>query len=255
MVCQTTSEVVKSPSTEPGMSFTESRSMPDVTVILLNYKRPDNTPVIVDALRCQTEPPEIWVIDNAYNNTQKSIRFVEVDRYMWLPWNGGCFARLLLAAYVQTPYVCFLSDDLCPTDDEFMADLLETTCEMFSRGAMLVGTDGHGLNTELPYYEKYDNQDDWVPLLKGTCICFLRALLDGVHLSRPMLRREPEYMKRCDDLYLSLEVGAGKPIHWADASLRARLRELPGAEVGLCKDPAHYRIRDNFCRDYMKEYL
>lgn len=225
--------------------------MPDVTVILLNYKRPDNIPVIVDALRRQTEPSELWLIDNASGLSG----FKYAHRYTNMAWNGGCFARLLMAAYVRTPYVCFLSDDLCPTDDEFIADLLEVTKDRFNQGAMLVGTDGHGMNREPLYYAKYDNQDGLVPLLKGTCICFLRVLLDGVHLSRPMLRREPEYMKRCEDLYLSLEVGGGEAVHWSDTGLRERLRALPGAEVGLCREPGHYRIRDNFCQDYRKEYL
>lgn len=227
--------------------------MADVTVILLNYKRPDNIPVLVDALRSQTEPIDIWLVNNAGPYTWMPT--FAADRYTWMPWNGGCFSRLLMAAYVQTPWICFISDDLCPADDRFIADMLLVVRGQFNRGRAMVGTDGHGLNRESPYYDKYDNRDGLVPILKGTVICFPRAALDRVHLSRPLLRLEPAYLRRCEDLYLSLETGAGKPVHWSDAGLRARLKDLPGEEVGLCKEPGHYRIREQFCEQYVREIL
>lgn len=214
--------------------------MKKVTAILLRYKRPGNIDEIWMALHRQTVIPEIMIIDNS----------TEMTGHANIPWNGGCFARLLFSVYAKTEWIMWISDDLCPGDNTFVEDALTIA---WRHTGMLTGIYGHGYNEKPPHYVKMDNQSGFVPIIKGGIVLFKRDMLEHVPLARAMLFNDPEYIRRCDDLYLSLELGRGRNVHWADDSLAARTRELPDYNVGLCKDSQHYLIREQFCAEWAEE--
>jgi hypothetical protein len=64
---------------------------PKVTAVLLSWKRKENMPLIIDALRKQTTPVEVWVINNDGSED------FGADRLISIPWNAGEWAR-----YVQS---------------------------------------------------------------------------------------------------------------------------------------------------------
>ena len=213
-----------------------------LTVILLNYRRPGNNELIRDVLDSQSIPIEVLTIDNSgWLGDDVSIS-----------WNGGCFARLLFSIYAKTPWVMWISDDICPTDDDFAEDAIETASRHING---VTGVYGHRLNLSAPHYVKMENEAEDVSIIKGCLLLFHRSLLARVNLARNMLFSNSEYLKRCDDIYLSLETGYGGRTHWADDGLLGRTKELPKAEVGLCKDYGHYQIREQFCADWLGEVL
>ena len=210
-----------------------------VTAILLNYARPDNLRLLIEELRGQTEPPEIWVIDNAGRGE------FGADRTVHIPWNAGVSIRVLMAVYVATPWVMFLDDDLAPCDEQFIEDALGVATE---RPNVITGAYGRRLAGEWPQYR----EDAWgaVEIIKGRFMLFRRAILDNVRL--PAVPPDLD-VRFCEDIHLSLEAGRGEPVHWADRGLLGRLRDLPGWDGGLSSRAGHDHERNRFCEWWMKE--
>jgi len=215
--------------------------MSDVTAILLNYKRPANLPRLIASLKAQSVPVEIVVIDNG----MKSNPYTEYG--VGLTWNAGPYVRYLVAALAKTPWVAFFDDDLCPGDPDFIGDALDiATCH-----EGITGTFARRLSLTPPHYREPDVIGE-AELIKGRFMLFRRDLLERMHLTRPWFTR---YAMHCDDLYISLEIGRGQPVHWADKGLKARLEELPAGDVGLEKQPDHFLLREAFCAHYIREVL
>lgn len=215
--------------------------MSDITAILLNYKRPANLPRLVASLKAQSVPVEIIVIDNS----GQGVHHTEYE--IGLTWNAGPYVRYLVAALTRTPWVCFFDDDLCPGDPDFVRDALDIA----SCHSGIIGTFARRLSRTPPHYQEPDIVGE-AELIKGRFMLFHRNLLEQVHLTRPWLAR---YAMHCDDLYISLEIGQGQPIHWADKGLKARLEELPAGNVGLETHSDHFLLREAFCAHYIREIL
>jgi len=214
-----------------------------LTVVLLNYKRPRNLGAILDALDCQHLKSETIVIDNSGVRTRSDVVIAD---------NAGCFARLLFSVYARTDWVMWIDDDICPADDAFTYDAVGIAEEHLGG---VVGIYGHKVNRQAPHYVKVESASGNVALVKGRLLLFHRSLLADVHLSRQMLSTNREYLKRCDDLYLSLEIGRCEPIHWADDGLMGRVEALPDGGVGVCRDAVHYQVREQFWADWIAEVL
>jgi len=59
---------------------------------------------------------------------------------------------------------------------------------------------------------------------------------------------------RCDDIWVSLEIGRGQPVHWASKDLHDRLVELPegGAEMALSLQEGHEEQRNAACKWWLE---
>lgn len=79
-----------------------------VNVVLVNYKRPDNIGLIVSALRNQTVPVRITLIDAG------NVGGVEVDVYVKLRENYGPWNRYATALLDQSEFTYFHDDDMIP---------------------------------------------------------------------------------------------------------------------------------------------
>jgi GT2 family glycosyltransferase len=214
-----------------------------VTAILLNYRRPDNTVSLVKALRGQTVRPETLLVNNS-----STVRRFNADLAVYIPWNAGCLVRHLFALYVDSEWIMVIDDDLIPHDARFVEDALTVATQ---RPNAITGAFGRRLGKRPLYYHGQPDVVGDTALVKGRFMLYRRDLLARVNFGRLIEMGDPEYLRRCDDLFLSLEIGRGQPVHWADAGLQARLVELPAGEVGLEKDGQHFEIRERFCADYM----
>ena len=106
----------------------------EVTVILLNYRRPENFGRILDVLERQTMQPRVWVWDNADApvriGRESPVGFRAlidhplVDRHVKAGTNFGCFPRWWLAAQAETEYVCSMDDDLLFRDTKVLEDAI-----------------------------------------------------------------------------------------------------------------------------------
>lgn len=219
------------------------------TAVLLHYKRPKNLEKIISSLKTQSIQPSIFLCDNS-PGPEPCAFLREVDRVVRIPWNANTFVRIHLSFWVETPWILFLDDDLMPADKEFLADALRIA---EARPEGITGAFGRRLSASPPHY--LEDALGAVEAVKGRFMLFRKELLSKVHLLRWPLHSDAQYRIRCDDLYLSLEVGAGKPVHWADAGLQGRLTNLTEGAESLSWHPDHLAIREAFVRRYMETVL
>lgn len=187
-------------------------------------------PAIIESLREQSEPPELLLLNNGGYNT------FGVERVVSIPWNAHAWIRYPFGVYARTPYVMFLDDDLMPADHHFVRDMRVIT---EGRRDGIVGTHGRQLGSAPTYYTGGQDMAGWVEIVKGRCMMLNKDTLSRVSLanvSRP-------YPVDHEDIYLSMEIGGGQPIHWADNGLRKRVIQLPEPHA-MSKLPDHWAQRD-----------
>ena len=93
--------------------------MKSVIAILNGYRRPNNLPLQVEALRKQTQPPnEIWLWMNYHNdfNIEKEYKLedLDIDKVCYNNHNWKYFGRLALAMLAQSDFVAIFDDDTIP---------------------------------------------------------------------------------------------------------------------------------------------
>jgi hypothetical protein len=138
-----------------------------------------------------------------------------------------------------------MDDDLLPKDDDFLKDAFEVHQR---HPDVLTGAFGRNLSIgDKPYSTALDAWG-FVPIIKGRFVMLSKDLLAKVSLGliaqNPMYRSEAIFN---DDLYLSLSVGRGKSVHFADKGLMDRLEDIPDG-VGLVNRPNHWQSRDEFVK-------
>lgn len=212
------------------------------TIILLNYMRPYNMPAVISAITSQKAKGNLVVCDNSPDQqsrwpTAKVIR---------APWNAGTFMKILCSFFAETPWIIHMDDDLLPTDQDVFSDAI-ALAEKNPRG--MTGLCGAEISSVPPYYgeDAYGS----VALLKGRFVVFRKELLDSIRFMRSALHDKPEYRMRVEDLYLSLEIGKGEKVHWADRELYTRFRNLQQGPHALEAHPDHVKIRSSFIADYL----
>lgn len=191
---------------------------------------------IVESLRRQTVPVEIWLINN------DGLEDFGADRAVFIPWNAGEWARYVFTRRVDTDWVMFQDDDHLILDDEFLADGMELHRLNCPRG--ILGVNGRGLQLNPPFYWP-EIDHGRAAIMKGHFQLFRRDALGGLHVP---------WHPSASDIYFSLDIGRGKPAHWVDAGLRERIEHLDTHGVGYEFRPEHWKERDAVCEEYIYEY-
>ena len=104
--------------------------MNSVTAILNGYRRPNNLPVQVQALRNQTHSPEqVWLWINHHedfvNEKQYTLKELPIDRICYNDYNWKFYARFALGLLAETEYVAIFDDDTIP-GTKWFENCLET---------------------------------------------------------------------------------------------------------------------------------
>lgn len=214
----------------------EFQKTPAVTVILTNYARAHNIVKIVDALREQTLLPILQMVDNS--PLPHPIAPL-LDRVALFPFGSGSYGRMLLSFYADTEWIALLADDVIPADKDFLKDALDIAKK---RPEVITGCAGRSFSLTPPHYG--GQQQGEVPIVAGHFVIFRKKLLEKVRHYWEPVHKTRELWMRCDDIYLSLEIGKGKPIHWADAGLFNRLKSLPVGGTALSKEEGHSKARE-----------
>jgi len=239
-----------------------------VTVLLLNWQRPENIGPLLDTLANQTVEPKIILWNNA---GPSSIRFrtgnpdaggrralplqpIEQDPRVWLVVNSsenlGCMPRWWLASLADTEFVCAIDDDLMPADEKVLEDAMQVCDEKCPEG--IVGFFGwervEGKHYKGARHINGSGKDRRVDLVKGRFMLFRRALLRNVPLVPPFSLDGldvRELMRRCDDIYLNLMISRGRPgYHLVPGVLGKRWKSLGKQDKrALASNPGHYDIR------------
>lgn len=211
--------------------------MATVTAVLLNWKRPRNMPLIVESLRQQSVPVDVVLI----NSEGGSEETFGVEKVVRVPWNAGPVIRVVFASLVQSEWVLLQDDDLMIGNPVGVEQALQVA-EAHPGG--IVGIFGRGLQRDYPHYwpEVYHGE---AAVVKTRFLVLRRELMERV-------RMPGNGAMFADDLWLSLEVGRGEPVHWVDSYIRQFVVELPKGDVGLELRPEHYENRHQFCKEYME---
>lgn len=232
-----------------------------ITVVLLNYRRPDNIPIIVSALRDQTVKARLWL----WNNSSTCIPNGVVDMQVVSDSNLGCWPRWFLASYVPSEFVLMLDDDILPTSSCFLETALKLINSQQSPRT-LVGSEGVVLGRPNQYWPSYSGRltrdspeadrgtvhlksvvrDTHVDIVKGRCVVVRVASLRSLPMS-------PPHRDMCDDIAVSLLLADGNPrVHLVAASLGQMLQDLPdrAPDVALSHRTDWRKIRNSATAHY-----
>lgn len=208
-----------------------------ITAILLSYKRKPNMPLIVESLRSQTVPVEIWLINN------NGLEDFGADRLIAAPWNAGEWARYVMVGRAKTEYCMFQDDDFMLGDKYFLEDALSIHGEKCPDN--ILGTAGRGLQPIPPHYwPDIVDQDAYANILKGHFQLFKTDVVRRITISKHF---------SSGDIPWALDIGSGRPVHWVSQKLARRLDSLDRYGVGLEFRPGHYAEREAVAAQWVAE--
>lgn len=208
---------------------------PLVTAVLLSWKRKPNMPKIIEALRQQTVPIDVWVINNG------GLEDFGADRLISIPWNAGEWARYPVAGRIETEYGLFQDDDFIVCDETFVEDAI-ALCEEKCPEHVL-GIAGMGLQPFHPHYGPYVGEG-YAAILKGHFQLFRAEIA-----RRARIPRHPS----ASDIYWSLDLGHGGSAHYVSSELRGRTEQLERYGVGYEFRPDHWQERNEVCAAWLNE--
>ncbi|MFO7957218.1 MAG: glycosyltransferase family 2 protein [Candidatus Brocadiia bacterium] len=235
--------------------------LPEVTVCLLNWRRPANLPEVLESISRQTVRTRVWLWNNAPDARLPDGTPLEdhplVDLCVTVGRNMRCLPRWWLASRAETEYVCTIDDDLALADERVLEDALAASRELCPDG--IVGffgwqrVDGKGYREG--WHVNGSRRDRRVDLIKGRLMVLRRALLARVPLVHPALAGAGCLLGRADDIYVSLCIGRGRPgAHLVPGVLGKRWRELPRRGAALASQPAHYDEREEILNRLLSHY-
>lgn len=208
-----------------------------ITAILLSYKRQQNIPKIIESLRSQTVPVEIWLINNL------DCKSFGEDRSIHIPWNAGEWARYVFAPRAETEYVMFQDDDWLITDSNFV----ESAIDIYKKSqSHIVGVGGRRISRNPVHYKDKPSikSDSEVDFLWGHFQLFKSDRARGIVIpSHPY----------ASDIHWSLEM-CGAASLWVSSCLRERLVQLDEHGVGLSHRENHMEEREQACADYYAQF-
>ncbi|WP_323219537.1 tetratricopeptide repeat protein [Limnoraphis robusta] len=273
----------KAISSSNGISATESQPavtqltgnrsnflLEKITILLLNYRRPQNIPKIVESLRNQTVPVQIFLWDNS---SDTNIFFSDIDLVFKASQNQGCSPRWFMALYAKTKYIMTHDDDFLITRSNVLENIVECL-ENQQNSRTIVGLEGIVVNPKKTYSEhigyksrykfhgnKYGSvipaivyksgknlnliTSERVHLVKGRLMA-TRTENIVFHIDLPTLMRERE-----DDIAVSAMIGQRKRIHLIPSFLKDCIEELEMSNsIGNKDQPNHFQSRNHALKRY-----
>lgn len=201
---------------------------PEITIALLNYRRPENLALIVATLRDQTCPARIVVWDNS----EQSNPIVGVDAVVRTSKNMFCWPRWLLLAQAETEYCMTLDDDINLSSSGGLEVILKSLHHL-EHDNQVLGPEGVVLEPGQPYFPPPLTREERLsPTIARNRCQHIRGAIDDVHVdvvkgrsmamktsaltTLPLFARSANV---CDDIVVSASLGKG----------RKRAHKVPGA--------------------------
>ncbi len=244
--------------------------MPEITVLLLNYKRPHNLARIVDSLKRQTVPVNIFLWDNSGNSLLYDSR---IDLIFRTSENQGCSPRWLTALYAKTKYIMTHDDDFLIAKKDTIEKIIKCLDEQKNHKT-IVGYEGVFVDTNKTYMEHVDYKNRYmfqgnkygivapryshlkssvrVHLVKGRLMA-TRTENIAKYIDFPVLLNERE-----DDITVSAMIGGGEKIHLIPSFLKGCIQEIKdpdSAKLGNKDNPQHDDSRNLAFKHYFGEYV
>jgi len=208
---------------------------PRVTAILLNYKRPENYPELVERLKNQEDVDlDIWVWDSG---DLPSIEGVKIFKD---PINPGLFIRWELARFVKTEYILFIDDDVIPLDNRVLIDTIKAQQKYTIdtvvgwKGVRIKG--GH--NESQHVHSKHVKEDFGVHFCKGNYMLFNKQNIANLKYMSPELLKIDSIAH--GEFWYELQMGKCEPVHKVIKCLEGRLDNTKTRGIGLEYRKDHY---------------
>ncbi|MFT7231852.1 MAG: hypothetical protein ACI8TA_001065 [Cyclobacteriaceae bacterium] len=209
-----------------------------VTVLLMNYKRKLNLPIIIDSLKSQSVTCKIFL----WNNSGEDYNDDRLDLIINSSKNLKCWPRWSMAAYAETEYIMSHDDDLCFNSSDALEKLIESH-QKNEKPGLAIGFNGVKLGDDLSYYPnktqklirkvgikrgakhiKFPKKDTFVDIIKGRMIfCKTKDLKMA-----PLFQ---DHNENCDDIIISTALSKGMlKHHIVTSSLNKKINELSGGK-------------------------
>ncbi len=210
--------------------------MSNLTVCLLNWRRPANLSKILQCLQQQSAKPRIFIWNNAATPLPYNIG--NADWVVNSSQNKLCFPRWYMASQADTKWVMSLDDDLMLADDYVLEEMINFVLP-YKEKDIIFGLEGVVLKENKSYSEcnQIKKRNFFVDIVKGRIMLLRRQALNEVKMHWKV--------QRTDDIALSGLLAKGRAMHhriipW----LHSRINELD-AHDGLCDNAlVHYSERD-----------
>ena len=207
--------------------------MPTVRILLLNYKRPDNTEKIVKALK------NFYPITVINNNPDKPFPVSDVD-VINNDVNYKCMERWIRCFNYPEEFKLILDDDLLPhkTLIDKMIKLNEPILGIYGKS---------GVINAKSYLELKDHWciDSTVDFLVGAVIMVKQNVLNVIR--QKII--DVGYPERGDDIMISYWIKQALNLKKLK-TVSGKILNLPEGTVGLNKNPEHFLMRWNVVKKF-----
>ena len=207
--------------------------MPTVRILLLNYKRPDNTEKIVKAFK------NFYPITVINNNPDKPFPVSDVD-VINNDVNYKCMERWIRCFNYPEEFKLILDDDLLPhkTLIDKMIKLNEPILGIYGKS---------GVINAKSYLELKDHWciDSTVDFLVGAVIMVKQNVLNVIR--QKII--DVGYPERGDDIMISYWIKQALNLKKLK-TVSGRILNLPEGTVGLNKNPEHFLMRWNVVKKF-----
>jgi hypothetical protein len=156
-------------------------NLPEVEIILTNWKRKNNLPILIGTMREQSVPVTITLIDNAHKDTEAVDTWVinKVDKYFRIKNNPyGPFIRFACHGFYDAEYLFVYDDDMIP-GKECVSHFLNHAKANPQYG--LLGQFGRIFEGDQYNFNKVKRLESFVPVDICICAYFLhRSILPSI---------------------------------------------------------------------------
>ena len=212
--------------------------MKKVTVVLLNWKRPENLKKVIESIKKQKK---VDVTIHLWNNNIDDDTFFDVDMQIDSDKNYICISRWWMASAADTEYIMTLDDDIMLDDDYAIHQLISVHRAYPTLPDLIVGPYGrdfgslgyNGPDTNFKMVE----EDTRVDIIKGRCMLMKRELLNKVTMQQP---------GACDDIYIN----SFSSHRIVPGNLKGCFKDLPEGKEALSNITDHYTKRNECARKY-----
>jgi len=236
---------------------------PLVTVIVLNFARSCNIPIIIDSIKSQTILAEITI----WNNGRIDPNDWQSNMEIYCSQNLYCWPRWFLASQVSTEFVVCMDDDICPISPDSLEAIISIIPSR-SKSPQLVGIEGVLLRPGAPYFPKYGrpwlrpggppddgksslhlgyvNNRTSVDIVKGRFVAARTEYFSALPMRTP-------YQNYCDDIAISSIIGKGRPTPHILAPMNKKsFSDLPGKHSpnAISRQPFNRMLRERARKYY-----
>lgn len=221
-----------------------------VTAVLINYQRQKNTHAIIEVLKNQTIPVKIIL----WNNNDEPFINEKVDWIINSSKNVHAYLLPYLYQMSDTEFILRMDDDLIPTDNNVLEDLIEkhngTSQILCGHGVRMIKGRNYSRSLHFGVGKYYQDifEDTKVDIAKGRFLFFRQEYAHLIPFSTKTYHV---------DLNTSFALSCGnKSYHLIPKILEDRLFELPSKHednsgYGYSFQEGHWDKRDKMVEEWL----